>query len=123
MSLIFLIGLPGSGKTTLGKQLADRLGYAFVDTDEEIVKKEGRTIPDIFTQDGEDKFRLMEKNILEEMVKKTDTVVSTGGGLPCFHQNMFTIRNKGMAIYLRVSAEALTRRLTTVENAHRPLVK
>src|SRR6188768_135637 len=98
--LIFLIGLPGSGKTTLGKQLAERLGYAFVDTDEEIVKREGRSIPDIFTQDGEDKFRLMEKEVLEELVGKTNTVVSTGGGLPCFHQNMFMIRNKGMAIYL-----------------------
>ncbi len=121
--LIFLIGLPGSGKTTLGKQLAERLGYTFIDTDEEIVKKQGRSIPDIFTQDGEDKFRVMEKEILEEVSTGDNKVISTGGGLPCFHQNMFLIRNKGVAVYLRVSADELTRRLTSVENAHRPLVK
>ena len=78
---IYLIGLPSSGKTTLGKSLANSLNSQFIDMDELIEKKDGRSIPEIFKNDGEDFFREVEKSVLKDLLGGSDNVViSTGGG-------------------------------------------
>ena len=78
---ICLIGMPGSGKSTIGKQLSDKLKYSFFDTDEEIEKKEKTKIKDIFLKKGEDYFRSVETDIFNDLMNKNKIVISTGGGL------------------------------------------
>ena len=94
MENIVLIGMPGSGKSTVGRLLAEKLGKKFVDADEEISKKAGIPIPEIFCQQGEDSFRSMETAVLEELGKQSGLVIATGGGcvtreenFPLLHQN------------------------------------
>ncbi len=82
---IFLIGLAGSGKTTLGKQLASELDLPFADLDWEIETKENKSVREIFTQQGEDHFRKVESELLREWAgSQKDFVMATGGGAPCF---------------------------------------
>ena len=89
---IFLIGLAGSGKTTLGKQVAHQLGYKFIDLDQRIVEKEGASIPEIFERQGVGQFRLIEREVLHDIVAIEDSyVMATGGGTPCYHFNMDTM--------------------------------
>src|SRR5476651_2201785 len=85
---IFLIGYMGSGKTTLGRRLAARLGYEFIDLDQVFEEKEGITIAQYFTYYGEDAFRKEESAILKQTHYPEKAVISTGGGLPCFFDNM-----------------------------------
>ncbi|MFN8889873.1 MAG: shikimate kinase, partial [Cyclobacteriaceae bacterium] len=86
---IFLIGLPGSGKTTLGKQVASHLSIPFVDLDAAIEKAEQRTIPEIFKQSGENYFRKIESDLLKKWAESTtDFLMATGGGAPCFFDNV-----------------------------------
>ena len=94
MENIILIGMPGCGKTTVGHLLADRLGKQFVDADEELVKTYGKSIPDIFAEEGEAGFREKETAVLAELGKKSGLVIATGGGCvtqsrnyPLLHQN------------------------------------
>ncbi|GAG82863.1 unnamed protein product [marine sediment metagenome] len=86
--IIFLIGFMGSGKSTTGKQLAKRLGYTFVDTDNLIVERLGMSVNEIFDRLGEKTFRKNETRLLNELILKNNLVVSTGGGLPCYGNNM-----------------------------------
>lgn len=108
---IFLLGYMGSGKTTLGKGLAEELQLAFTDLDEAIEKKFGRDIPAIFATDGEQHFREMEHQVLEEVMEQENIVVATGGGTPCFFDNMDQMNRAGITIYLKLSADTLTERL------------
>lgn len=109
---IFLIGMPGSGKTTLGKQLADEMMLPFVDLDEEIQKKEQLTIPEIFSQRGEDHFRLIESETLVEWASTAaDFIMATGGGAPCFHRGIDVINKSGLSIFLDVPIAELVNRL------------
>ena len=109
---IFLIGLMSCGKTTLGKQLAKSMGIVFMDMDLEIERKEGKSIPEIFSQNGEDAFREMEREVLSSIVNmKEDLVVSTGGGAPCFHHNIDVMNVAGVTVFLDVSADEITNRL------------
>jgi shikimate kinase len=123
MTRIFLIGLPGSGKTTLGKQLATLMHYTFYDTDELIVDKEKKTIEDIFRDAGEDYFRNKEREVLDEVCLINNVVISTGGGLPCFYDHMNKMNDHGVTVFLKVSEEELLKRLMSAGNAHRPMVK
>jgi shikimate kinase len=118
---IFLIGMPGSGKTTLGRQLAQHLKVEFVDLDQEIERSEGKAIPEIFRQQGEDAFRLIEAKLLREWAAGTTPfVMSTGGGAPCFHHGMEVINSAGLSIFLDCPIPELVSRVKN--NKDRPLL-
>jgi len=120
--IIFLVGFMGSGKSTVGRGLAGRLGYSFIDMDARLEAEHGMTINEIFEKLGEKAFREMENSLLEEMVSLQDTVISTGGGLPCTGNNMDLINEKGVSIYLRMEPEALLNRLSRGKR-RRPLIR
>lgn len=113
--------MPGSGKTTLGKQLAAHLMLDFVDLDSEIEKSEQKAIPEIFQQKGEDHFRFTEARLLREWAGgPTSFVMATGGGAPCFLQGIETINEYGISIFLDVPVNVLIERVK--ENKERPLL-
>ncbi len=118
---IYIIGFMGSGKSTYGKELAEALGYAFTDLDTDIEKKAGATIPVIFKDKGEDAFRLMEQNALLETKILEDTVIATGGGAPCFFENMEWMNENGLTIYLKLFENELKARIEPVM-AERPML-
>ena len=123
MNKIYLIGMPGSGKTTLGKKLAIEWGISFVDLDAIIELKEGQAIKDIFKEKGEDHFRKLETSALVELAATNEAqVVATGGGTPCFNNNMQTMNESGTTIYLDVPVEELVRRLEADKAGDRPLL-
>ena len=111
----------GVGKSTLGKKLANKLAYTFVDTDQLIVEQEGLEISEIFSQHGEEYFRSLEKNIFLALKDKSDVVISTGGGLPCNHSLIQEINKVGVSIHLTLPFPILLARL---EQSHskRPLL-
>jgi len=118
---IFLIGLSGAGKTTLGKLLADELHVPFVDMDWEIEKKEKKSVGEIFSQEGEDHFRRLESEVLREWAgAQQDFVMGTGGGAPCFHNGMEVINQSGLSIFLDVPVDELMVRLASATD--RPLL-
>lgn len=118
MQNIVLIGFMGSGKTTVGKALAEKLQMDFVDTDALIEAQEGKSIASIFETQGEAKFRGLEHNLLEES-DFSNAVVSTGGGMPCHFNNMDQLNKIGTTVYLKVNSEELTQRLIG-NSANRP---
>lgn len=122
MSRIFLIGYMGAGKTTLGKLLAKYQKLEFVDLDHYIESRYQKTIPQIFSEQGEDEFRSIEKDMLHEVGSFENIIISTGGGVPCFFDNMDYMCNQGITIYLKASAETLANRLSLCKNK-RPLIK
>lgn len=113
MKNIYLIGMPSSGKSTLGKRVARALHYHFVDTDRLIVREEGRSIADIFAQEGEAYFREAEARVLRTIKPGGSLVIATGGGMPCFHDNMAYIKATGLSVFLDVSPEVLAQRMIT----------
>ena len=121
--LIALTGFMGCGKTTVGRGLAEALGCPFVDLDEEIVRKAGRDIPTIFSQDGEAGFRRLEKQALERMVARyaeSTAVLSLGGGTVTIPGAVALLQEKTLCIYLRATLETLLARLEG-QTAGRPL--
>lgn len=118
---IFLIGYMGSGKTTLGKKLATKLELPFIDTDEEIVKQIGMSITEYFSQHGEDAFRALEREQLRKFSENA-AIISTGGGAPCFFDNMEWIRANGYVVYLQMSPKALFDRLSQSKLHKRPIL-
>ena len=121
MKNIFLIGMPSSGKSTLGKRIAALLHYRFLDTDRLIVREEGRSIADIFAQSGEAYFREAERRVLRTIRPGSSLVVSTGGGMPCFHDNMNYINATGVSIFLDVPVAVLHSRMVSHAQHDRPL--
>ena len=121
-SRIYLIGFMGSGKTTHGKQIARMMGYDFLDMDQWITEKAGKSIPDIFRDHGESWFRKLETEAIREMDKLQKVVISTGGGLPCHGNNMEQLKASGLTIYLQLTPEALLSRLK-VSKTERPLLE
>ncbi len=121
---IVLIGYMGSGKTTIGKKMADKLKFDFLDLDDYIIESEGMAIRDIFKEKGELYFRKKEHEYLDEVLTtEQNLVLSTGGGTPCYGKNMETIlKNTPNAFYLRVSIKELAQRLSK-EKEYRPLIK
>ncbi|GAB3923088.1 shikimate kinase [Mucilaginibacter myungsuensis] len=120
--LIFLIGYMGCGKTTLGKKLAARLGYAFIDLDHELEAKAGKTIAQYFADHGEDDFRQLESLVLKETAYPETAVVSTGGGLPCFFDHMDWMKQHGRVIYIKLNAGVLASRLENNKD-DRPILR
>ena len=119
---VFLIGLPGSGKTTLGQQIAELQNKEFVDLDEEIVRGERQQIVDIFQKLGELRFRELEKQYLEKWcLSETDFVMATGGGTPCHHKNIELINTSGISVFLDEDVSKITERMLSTELAKRPL--
>jgi shikimate kinase len=119
---IFLIGFMGSGKSTLGDQLARRLEYQFVDMDLLIEDTAEMSIPEIFDEHGEEVFRKWEHDILLELCQREKLVISTGGGVPCHSGNMDLMNSHGSTLYLRLSPDALLSRLIK-SRTERPLIK
>ncbi len=120
---IFLIGFMGCGKTHLGKQLGNKLQLPFFDLDEKIIEKEGRAINDIFELEGEEHFRLLEKDVLHLLTEShTNFVMACGGGTPCFYNNIDYIKKQGTAVWLNCSVDCLYERLIK-EKSLRPLIK
>ncbi len=118
---IFLIGFMGSGKTTHGKILARKLGYRFVDMDHWIEEHTGKTVPEIFEQEGESFFRAKETEAIEALSHENDIVISTGGGAPCHADNMELLNSSGLTIYLQLPPGALLNRLKS-SRTKRPLL-
>jgi shikimate kinase len=118
---IYLVGMMGAGKTTLGKSLAEKLGYSFYDLDEEIVNQSQMSIPEIFSTKGEEFFRDLESSKLKSLLP-TKSVIATGGGAPCFFNNMDFLLNNGLVIYLDVEVEILTKRVLQ-QKGERPLLQ
>jgi shikimate kinase len=120
---IFLIGMPGSGKTTIGRKLSSILEMPFLDLDEQVVKFTGKSIKDIFAEHGEDYFRQVESNLLEAItVGNTRFVMATGGGAPCFFDNISFINKSGISIFLDVSVHEIVNRLLKTDITSRPLI-
>ena len=118
---IFLIGMPGSGKTTLGRQLAEHLHFDFVDLDAEIERVEQKSISDIFREQGEEQFRLTEAKLLRDWAAASlSFVMSTGGGAPCFHKGIEVINEHGLSIFLDCTVDELIDRVK--RNQERPLL-
>ncbi len=111
---VVLIGMPGSGKSTVGAALARRLERPFVDADEEIVRRAGRSIPEIFAEDGEERFRTLETEVLSDLGKRSGIVLATGGGAVLFERNLPLLRQNGR-IY------RITRDVSRLATCGRPL--
>lgn len=112
----------GSGKSHWGKKLADLLNWNFIDLDKFIEEKESITIPGIFAQQGESHFRSLEKKYLEETTKADKTVIASGGGTPCFYDNMEVMNRTGETVYLKAQIKTIVERLSKKANT-RPLLK
>jgi shikimate kinase len=98
---VVLIGFMGAGKSVCGRLLARRLGRCFVETDDMIVAREGRSIPDIFAAEGEERFRALEAEAVELLRLKSGEVIATGGGLPCREGRMEALRELGTVVWLK----------------------
>jgi shikimate kinase len=121
MKNIFLIGMPSSGKSTLGRRLAHALHYRFVDTDKIITREENRSIAQIFEQSGEEYFREVEARALRTIRPGNALVVATGGGMPCFHDNMTYIKATGISVFLDIPPEVLAQRMIAHAIQDRPM--
>lgn len=117
---IILVGFMGSGKTTVGKVLANTLGYNFIDTDHLVVKNEGADIPFIFETRGEGYFRKAESSALNQAIKQQDCVVATGGGIVTTPENKVILR-QGFVVYLEASPQQIYQNVK--DDQSRPLLK
>ena len=117
---LWLLGLSGSGKSTLGPRLAQALSLPWVDTDQEIAREAGKTIPEIFQTEGEEGFRQRESRILERIAAGPASVVSCGGGIVVRDANRHRMQSTGLRIYLKADPSTLARRLRTSRD--RPLL-
>lgn len=118
---IVLVGLSGSGKSTIGKILKEKNNYQLIDTDEKIEKMENRTINDIFAEDGEEFFRNLETKISKDLQNVNSSIISTGGGIVLRQENIGYLKTNGMIFYLKTSPEVLVKRLSG--DSTRPLLK
>ncbi|MDD4108304.1 MAG: shikimate kinase [Prolixibacteraceae bacterium] len=119
---IYLIGFMGSGKSTLGRKLAKYAKLQFIDMDNFIEERYCKTVPQIFDEEGETDFRNKERKALEELSLFTDVVIATGGGAPCFFDNMDLMNNTGETVYLNIESKILAARLMK-SKTERPLIK
>lgn len=120
--LLFLIGYMGCGKSSIGRPLAKRLGLKFVDMDAEIERRCGVSVQQFFADRGEEAFRRLERELLRELTSAEDTVVATGGGVPCFFDNMELMNGAGVTVYFKLAPEKLAARLEHGK-AKRPLLR
>ncbi len=121
MTRVFLVGYMGSGKTTLGKAYAEAVNLQFIDLDCYIEQRYCKTISDLFAEGGEDGFREIERKMLHEVGEFENVLVATGGGTPCFFDNMDYMKKAGATVFLDVRPQVLFRRLRLAK-AKRPLL-
>lgn len=120
---IFLIGFMGSGKSYLGRLLGQKLGIPFFDLDEQVTTHAGKSIPEIFEADGEEHFRLLEKEVLFMITESHDSfVLATGGGTPCFFNNIDYMNRSGTTVWIHTTVPVLFERLIK-ERPGRPLIR
>jgi len=117
---LYLVGMMGVGKTTVGKLLAEEIGYRFVDTDEVIVKAAGKSINEIFTENGEAEFRQLESDVLAQVCAYTKLVIATGGGI-VMQQHNWSYLHHGLIVWLDVPVQIILQRLA--EDDTRPLLQ
>ena len=117
-----LIGFMGTGKTSVGKLLSSKLNTKFIDMDNEIEKREQKTISNIFKEHGEDYFRQLESNLLKELLKEDNIVISTGGGIITKQENIELLKEEERVIFLDASVEKIQKNLSK-EIDKRPLLK
>ena len=122
MKRIFLTGYMGSGKSTLGLRLARKAGLSFIDLDHYIETRFRKTINEIFAEKGEKEFRIIERNMLREVGEFEDVIIATGGGAPCFFDNIDYMNKQGCCIYLQTTPEILFQRLKYARS-NRPLLR
>ena len=115
-----LIGFMGTGKTSVGRHVAENLGFDFLDTDELIQARAGRSITDIFAKDGEPAFRELEKQVVQELSAREKTVIATGGGLPTNAENLAALKSFALVICLWASPGKIWERVRN--QSHRPLL-
>lgn len=121
MKRFFLVGYMGVGKTTIGKLLSKELDVEFIDLDKYIENRYRKTIQEIFAEKGEDKFRLIEHEMLLEVATFHNVLISTGGGTPCFFNNMDVMNIHGVTLYIKASVDQLVSRLVASKNV-RPII-
>lgn len=120
---IFLIGFMGSGKTHWGRLLSEKLGIRFFDLDEQVAEQAGKSIPEIFEQEGEEQFRQMEKEVLHIISESHDSfVMACGGGSPCYFNNIEYMNQSGTTVWINTPLETLFERLVK-EKEKRPLIR
>lgn len=120
MHNLALIGFMGTGKSCVGRVVAEALHFTFLDTDDVIKARSGKSINEIFQQDGEAAFREWERRIVEELAARTKTVIATGGGLPANEANLASLRTHALVVCLWASPEAIWQRVRG--HSHRPLL-
>lgn len=120
---IFLIGFMGAGKTHWGRLLSEKLGIRFFDLDEQVTEHAGKSIPAIFATEGEEQFRLMEKDVLHIITESHDSfVMACGGGSPCYFNNIEYMNQSGTTVWINTPLDRLFHRLV-LEKEKRPLIK
>lgn len=122
MRPVYLVGYMGSGKSTIGRWLADAMGWRFIDTDVFIETRFRQRVSDMFDSVGEEVFRRRERFIIEELSSMEDCVIATGGGLPCYNDNMDLLNETGLTVYLSANDEVLSRRLELCKRT-RPTIR
>lgn len=118
---IYLVGYMGCGKSTIGRKVAEILGISFVDLDKYIEERYFKSVPAIFAEEGEKRFREKERISLLEVSQFENVVVGTGGGAPCFFDNMEVMNNNGVTVYIAPDTEVLVTRLLK-SKTERPLI-
>ena len=118
---IYLVGYMGCGKSTIGRKLADLMRISFVDLDKYIEERYFKTVPAIFAEEGEERFREKERASLIEVAQFEDVVIGTGGGAPCFFDNMEVMNGSGVTVYIAPDTEILATRLIK-SKTERPLI-
>jgi shikimate kinase len=121
MTRIFIIGYMGVGKTTVGKRLAKRLSLTFIDLDTHIQSKFRKSVAELFAEKGEEAFRKIERQALIEVAEFENVIISTGGGAPCFFDNMEVMNRAGTTLYIEAAPEVLADRLS-ISKRKRPLI-
>lgn len=119
---IFLIGFMGSGKSTIGRKLAQSLQFDFVDLDKLIETNAGMSIAAYFKEHGEEQFRELERNVLQQTAYRENTVIATGGGAPCYYNSLDWMKSQGKVVYISMDPKALADRLKH-SKTERPLIK
>ncbi len=122
MKRIFLTGYMGAGKTTVGKDLSKRMGLSFIDLDLYIEGRYLKSVRQLFEEKGEAAFREIERRMLHEVSTFEDILISTGGGAPCYADNMAFMNEQGTTVYLKVSVDELVKRLE-IGKGTRPVLK
>jgi shikimate kinase len=117
---IALIGFMGTGKTSVGRLVAEQLHFEYLDTDDVIQSSTGRTITDIFSKDGEPAFRALEEKVVEQLAARAKTVIATGGGLPVNPKNLASLKSHALVVSLWSSPEKIWERVR--HQNHRPLL-